>query len=89
MTPEEQNRLKIMEEHLKDIHRLLTGDPLSKTPGFIEEFREVKDRLESIETQMRKIKAIAIGVAVGVLIGGFFFGLVSWDSFIKWIKELK
>lgn len=49
------SEVKVM---LKDIHTLLTGNPIDKTSGgLLSDFKKMKDELDDIKDQLRKYKS--------------------------------
>ena len=51
----EVSEMKVM---LKDIHTLLTGNPIDKTSGgLISDFKDMKSELDDIKDQLKKYKA--------------------------------
>jgi len=51
----EVSEMKVM---IKDIHTLLTGNPIDRNSGgLLRDFKDMKDELDEIKDQLRKYKA--------------------------------
>lgn len=92
MTKQEQ-------ELLQEIHRALKGDGLSKEIGIVGKIERMELQLETLETHMgkrietledelKRLRNIVKGVAIGLLIAGIVFGVNSWESVAKLLKSL-
>jgi chaperonin cofactor prefoldin len=59
-----------MKTMIKDIHTLLTGNPIDKeSGGLLSEFKKIKEELDEIRDQLRKYKAYFYAVVTLIGIG--------------------
>lgn len=52
-----------------------------------DEVHEYKERVDSIEKKINSILTLVRGIAIGLAIGGFFFGLVKFPDLVKFFTK--
>lgn len=86
MTQIENHRLEDMEDKLDKmvgkielISIALLGSDLNTDKGLVQEFKDLRDRVSTIEAKANRAIWIAIGAGVG--------GGISLSTVIKWIQD--
>jgi hypothetical protein len=89
MSPEEQKQFWEMQAQIKSLYNVIIGDPLNQLPGFAERLNGIEQGQKKMDASVKRLTWIAIGVGIGVLIGGAIFGFLSWKQVGDIIKFVK
>ena len=89
MSPEEQERFWRMEAKMDSIFNVIKGDPLNGQPGFAERLNNIEGAQRLVNEKLRRLTYIAMGIGIGILIGGAIFGFLSWKQIAEVVKFVK
>lgn len=89
LTPDEQAKFWEMQAKVSSLFNVIIGDPLNKRPGFAERLNTIEDKQDGMDSKLRRLTYIFIGIGIGVLIGAAIFGYLSWQQVAETIKLVK
>jgi hypothetical protein len=89
MSPDEQREFWEMQAQIKSLYNVIIGDPLNKQPGFAERLNRIEEIQHKMQGRVKRLTWIAMGVGIGVLIGGAIFGFLSWKQIADVIKLVR
>jgi hypothetical protein len=89
MDPEEQKQFWSMQSKIDSLFNVIIGDPLNKQPGFAERLNGIELKQEAMDSKIKRLTFIFIGIGIGILIGGAIFGFLSWKQVAEAIKMVK
>jgi hypothetical protein len=86
MTPDEQKEFWHMQSQVSSLYNVIIGDPLNKQPGFAERLINIERKQDGMESKIRRLTLLLIGIGIGIAIGGALFGFLSWKQVADAIK---
>lgn len=89
LTPDEQEEFWEMRAQIKSLFNVIIGDPLNRRPGFAERLNKIEDKQDGMDSKLRRLTYIFIGIGIGVLIGAAIFGYLSWQQVAEAVKLVK
>lgn len=89
MDPEEQRQFWSMQAKIDSLFNVIIGDPLNKKPGFAERLNSIELKQDAMDSKIKRLTFVFIGIGIGVLIGGMIFGFLSWKQVEDIVKMVK
>jgi tetrahydromethanopterin S-methyltransferase subunit G len=89
MSPEEQKQFWEMNSQVKSLFNVIIGDPLNKQPGFAERLNSIEEKQDAMDSKLKRLTYMFIGIGIGVMIGAAIFGYLSWKQVADVINKVK